>query len=65
MTSTAMGNNKNNNNNNNNNNNKQELAAPHLKQSAVSKMDSDVGKPTEEWRTSSTHFLQKVEILLS
>eukprot|EP00927_Polykrikos_kofoidii_P008808 TRINITY_DN13681_c0_g1_i1.p1 TRINITY_DN13681_c0_g1~~TRINITY_DN13681_c0_g1_i1.p1 ORF type:complete len:429 (-),score=64.15 TRINITY_DN13681_c0_g1_i1:49-1335(-) len=32
-------------------------AMPHIKKSAVSHMDHDVGKPATEWRSSSTYFM--------
>ena len=35
-----------------------------MRKSGVSKMDKDVGKKTEEWRTSATHFLGKVRLPL-
>eukprot|EP00947_MAST-08B_sp_MAST-8B-sp1_P005304 g5304.t1 len=34
-------------------------AKPYMAQSTVIKMDGDQAKPTEEWRTSTTHFLHR------
>merc|ERR1712216_323318 len=34
-----------------------EKATPHVIKSVVSHMDHDVGKPSSDWRTSSTYFM--------
>ena len=35
------------------------LAEPYMASSSVIKMDGDEEKPTDEWRTSTTHFLTR------
>lgn len=41
-----------------------EKATPHVIKSVVSHMDHDVGKPSSDWRTSSTYFMQSDDDLL-